>query len=509
MVVEELITLVKADMDPASVAKVEGFASVVEASLLGLVAALAAIPAAVTAVSAALVGAGINFAADMEMTTAEISTMLGGNEKQAKALIGTIREFANVTPYETMPLVDNAKTMMSMGIAAKDTVKYMKMIGDVAGGNQEKMSRFVYNFSQVKSLGKLQGMDLRQFATGGFNPLKSLTEDRTGRRFTRDELQAKVKAGIMSQETFNKVVGKTSGQLDEMASKGEIGFQEMVDGFQMATSAGGLFYGNLDRMSTKILGRWSTLTDAIKTNLLDIGDKFLPLVGRALDAIAKVVDYIGPLWVMVVDSMRDFFQNLGIFGDSTIEDWGTVLQIVLEGLILTTADLIYLLTSLFYGIKAGFQGLGIFLMPALKFISNVIWQSLVWPLEGFLKLLEGVAWVAGLDKLRKGLHDVTNSIAKLPNNILNGAGALLGFDEESLANNLSMAGRAWDMVGKDYNPRPNKPPKFEQNNTIHQNITIDPKADPSGKTSLNMKGLKEAVRSAFNVEVMRIIESAG
>lgn len=508
MIVEELISLIKPDIDPASLARFQNFTAIAEKGLYGLAAAVLAIPAAVAGASAGLVGIGTKMATDLEMTTAEITTMLGGNVQQAKALIGEVRQFANTTPFETMPLIDNAKTMMSMGIAAQDTLKFMKMIGDVAGGNQEKMSSFVYNFSQVKQIGKLQGQDLRQFATGGFNPLGSLVQDRNGNMFTKDQLLEKVKAGIMSMSTYEKVVGKTKEQLVEMSSAGEIGFQEMVDGFKMATSVGGLFYGNLDRMAKTVQGRWSTLTDAVKTNLIDIGNKFLPLVSRALDTIAKVVDYIGPIWVEVVDQMRVFFQSLGMFNDSTIEDFGTMLAIVLETLITTTADLIYTLTMLFYGAKAGFQGLGIFLMPLLKLLYNTLWQAMVWPLEAFLKLLEGAAAVAGLTKIKDGLHGITSAIAGMPNTILNGAAGFLGFDEDSLANNLMMAKQAAGMIGKAYNPRIAKPPKFEQNNTIHQEITIDPKADPTGKTSLHMKGLKEAVRSAFNIEVMQILGSA-
>lgn len=507
MVVEELISLLKVDMDPSSVAKVEGFAGVVEKSLLGFTTALLAIPAAVAGVSAGLVQVGTKMAADMEMTTAEITTMMGGNAQQAKALIGEIRNFANVTPFETMPLVENAKTMMSMGIAAQDTVGYLKMIGDVAGGNQEKLSRFVYNFSQVKSLGKLQGEDLRQFATGGFNPLRALIEDKSGHKFTDEELKKKVAAGTMSMETYKMVVGKTTNQLQEMASKGEIGFQQLTDAFRMATSQGGLFYGNLDRMSKTVLGRWSTLTDAVKTNLLDIGGKFLPLVSRALDAIAAVVDYIGPLWVDVVDDMRVFFQSIG---DGTIEDVVGSIQVVLETLITTTADLIYLIVYLFKTLEVGFRQVLIFITEPIRLLGKLLWDTLVGPLEMVVMLASLAMKAIGKTSLSDSLDNGLQKMEDFKNRMKSGVDVALdaiGASEDGLANAMMQRQFAWDQIGKDYNPRVAKPPKFEQNNTIHQEITIDPKADPSGKTSLHMKGLKEAVRSAFNIETMQILGS--
>ena len=79
-------------------------------------------------------------------------------------------------------------------------------------GDKEKLGGLSLVFGQVASAGKMQGQDLMQFINAGFNPLKEL----------------------------QKMTGKTYAELQDMMSKGRIGFDAVAAAIAHATSEGGL-----------------------------------------------------------------------------------------------------------------------------------------------------------------------------------------------------------------------------------------------------------------------------
>lgn len=187
--------------------------------------------------------AALKVAGDYEMLQAEFETMLGGNVKAAEKFTEKIKEFGAVTPFEVMDLAKNAKLMMNFGISSKKVLPYLQMLGDVAGGNANKLGSLTLAFSQVQSAGKLMGQDLLQMINAGFNPLQ-----------------------IISKKT-----GESMNSLKDKMSKGAISAQMVADAFKTATSKGGLFYKNMQRQSKTIPGLISTMKDAFTEFLAMFG----------------------------------------------------------------------------------------------------------------------------------------------------------------------------------------------------------------------------------------------
>ena len=94
-------------------------------------------------------------------------------------------------------------------------------------------------------LGRLAGGDLLQLINVGFNPLNVIAEK----------------------------TGESMSELRDRMSKGKVGFSEVRDAFQTATSAGGQFYQMNEKQSRTLLGLYSTMQDGISAALLTIGNQ--------------------------------------------------------------------------------------------------------------------------------------------------------------------------------------------------------------------------------------------
>lgn len=215
----------------------------------------------------AIATAGVKYNAELESYTANLTTLLNGNKKQAEELLNTLKETAKTTPYETSHLVKATQTMMSFGISAKDSQKYLSQIGDISMGNAEKLSGLTLAFSQVQSAGKLTGQDLLQMINQGFNPLN-----------------------IISKET-----GESMASLKERMSEGGVSAQEVAHAFEIATSKGGLFYKGMEKGAQTTEGKISTLKDSFKEATGSLTESLLPALTSIVQALTKVADWFANL----------------------------------------------------------------------------------------------------------------------------------------------------------------------------------------------------------------------
>jgi tape measure domain-containing protein len=226
-----------------------------------------------TGITLPIIGAGIaalKTFGDFEMMTANFTTMFQGNEKAAKGFLKTIEDYANVTPYTTRGLAKNAQTMLQFGISSEKVMPILKQLGDIAGGNTERMDALALAFSQVSSAGRLQGQDLLQMVNAGFNPLQ-----------------------IISQKT-----GKSMAELKDIMSKGGISANAVAEAFKLATEKGGLFYKGAERGSKTLYGLFSTLKDEGEKSLRMLGESIkdslnlseeLPKLAKRISEVTKKV----------------------------------------------------------------------------------------------------------------------------------------------------------------------------------------------------------------------------
>lgn len=261
MVIEELFTKLGFEVDPAGINKGKKMLSGFKTWIGGLALGAGFVTLAKTGLDAAMTMEGLN---------AQFTVMTGSAER-AKGVIDEIAAFAAKTPFDKLGLSNAAKTLMAFGMSADSVVPTLKMLGDVAGADQNKLNSLALVFGQIQSAGKLTGGDFLQLINQGFNPLT-----------------------IISQKT-----GIAVAELKDQMSKGAITADMVTAAFRAATSEGGLFFGNLESQSQTLAGKLSTLKDNFVTALQNMAEAFLPLLKAGTDIL------IAFDWTPIVSTIQD------------------------------------------------------------------------------------------------------------------------------------------------------------------------------------------------------------
>lgn len=187
--------------------------------------------------------------------------VLAGKEAGGQ-LVKDLTNLANVTPMTTQGLAENTRMLLSFGEASQNIIGDLKILGDISGGNQEKMNMLSLAFSQMGSAGRLMGQDLLQMVNAGFNPLQ-----------------------VISDKT-----GKSMGVLRQEMEKGKISFSMVKQAMADATREGGRFYGMMEKQSQTLAGQLSTMSDKWSLVAKAIGDEFLPFAKQATGQMINLAD---------------------------------------------------------------------------------------------------------------------------------------------------------------------------------------------------------------------------
>ena len=319
MVIEELFTRLGFQVDPKGIDKAKqaltGFKTFVGGLALG-------------AGFTMLAKTGIEAAMTMEGLNAEFKVMTGSAERAA-GVIREISEFASKTPFDKLGLSRAAKTLMSFGLQSEKVVPTLKMLGDIAGADQNKLNGLALVFGQIQSTGRLMGQDLLQLINQGFNPLTEIS----------------------------KQTGMSVADLKKAMEKGAISADMVTLAFKSATSAGGLFYGNLEAQSQTLQGRISTLKDNFVTALQNMAEAFLPLLKSGVDVL------IAFDWTPIVAKVQAFGNALSNIPFEDLLAWVRRLSILVVAF--ATRDLQVTLINAF--MKAAAVGSSAFQNMTLSF----------------------------------------------------------------------------------------------------------------------------------------------
>lgn len=158
-------------------------------SMKNLSGALGALGIGFSAVKLVEVGKNaIKASSQFEQANISLEVMLGSAEK-AQKLVKELENMANITPFKTQDLLDASRTLLNFGISLNEIMPDLQMLGDISGGNKERMRSLTLAFAQMSSAGRLMGQDLLQMVNAGFNPLQVISE-KTGKSMAvlRDEM---------------------------------------------------------------------------------------------------------------------------------------------------------------------------------------------------------------------------------------------------------------------------------------------------------------------------------
>lgn len=238
--------------------------------------------------------AGIGVVSKLGMqaeTTATSFEVLLGSQKKSAEVLGEINEYAKLSPYDRLGAQNAAKTMLGFGVSAETVISDLKMLGDVAGGDNQRLQQLALVFGQISAAGKLQGQDLLQLINAGYNPLLDISE----------------------------MTGKSMEQVRDAMSKGAIGIDLVRAAFVRATSEGGRYYGMIDKIAGTGSGRLGEMKDTALEAALAVYNAIQPLVIPALKSVTALLNGLVP----VINAVAKPVQWLiGLFKEGNPIIWG-------------------------------------------------------------------------------------------------------------------------------------------------------------------------------------------
>lgn len=223
--------------------------------------------AGILGVAAALFGIGVaavNAAGDMEMLTTQFEVMLGSTEK-AVSMMDELKTFAASTPFALQDLATGTQQLLSFGVAENDVIEAMKLLGDTAGGNAEKLNGLVLAYGKVQAKGKA----------------------------SMEEINMLTERGVPIISTLREQLGVTEDAFFKLVSAGKISRDNITEAFRTMTSEGGMFFEGMKKQSLTFQGLVSTLKDNLTLMLAGIGETLLPVVKQAIEILTKLIQ--GPL----------------------------------------------------------------------------------------------------------------------------------------------------------------------------------------------------------------------
>lgn len=228
---------------------------------------------------------GIGVVAKLGMEAEKTATafrVLAGSEETSTKLLGQLNKYADETVWNRPEITEAAKTMMGFGVSTETVYDDLKMLGDVAMGDKNKLQSLALVFGQISSAGKLQGQDLLQLINAGYNPLLDISE----------------------------LTGKSVATLKDEMSKGAISADLVRQAFQKATGPGGKFNGMIDQLANTVPGAFDQLKGKASAGLLRLYDIIQPKLIPAFQTMGKVLGGLFTILEWVLNFLMQYGQWL-------------------------------------------------------------------------------------------------------------------------------------------------------------------------------------------------------
>ena len=310
----------------------------------------------------------------------------GSAEEAAKGLIGTIREFANVTPFRFAELQESALRMRAFGFALDEVLRKNPETGkfeggivavgnavSALGGGADSFRRITYALGQMKQAGRVYQNDMMQLANAGIggytyiaNKLKKeITTDGSGSRKMVKAEYRKLFNDLSSNaiETVRRLT--SSGQIS-----GEAASRAILEGLETD------FGGGMEKQARTFAGAFSTVAD---TSQSLVADAFLPLYNSIRDTTVALGDFLQK------DDVRKRAVELGAAVTVIVEALTKLGTQVMSIVVKSFGDLSNIINNLGNKTKAtgqvftmAFGGLASGISVVLSLLENDMFRALIY-----------------------------------------------------------------------------------------------------------------------------------
>lgn len=213
----------------------------------------------------------------------KIKTQMGvvfGSNVQAESVFSELSKYAVKSPFGLEDISEFSILLRQSGVYSSDLLNTLKMIGDTAGGDNEKMKRIANNYAQIVAVGKASMLDMRQFAYAGIPIYKEVAD-------------------------YLKV---SQAELRKMISDGQVSAEVIEEVFKRMTSSGGIFNQATEKGALTIAARKQNLEDIKNLALAQIGELFMNLGGT---------DTLGGFEKNLLNMQEEFYEGIKKWGETT------------------------------------------------------------------------------------------------------------------------------------------------------------------------------------------------
>lgn len=183
--------------------------------------------------------------------------VISGTQAEGDRLFGDISQYAIKSPFGVQQTAEQATLLKQSGVYAVDLMDTLKMVGDLAGGNEDKMRRISNDYAQIVANGKANMLQLRQFGN----------------------------AGIPIYKELSKELGVSSATVRKMSRDGEITAEAVEKVLKNLTSEGGVFYESVEKGAKTLKARTTNLEDIKTLAKSEVGESIVNL-GRNDEGIS-------------------------------------------------------------------------------------------------------------------------------------------------------------------------------------------------------------------------------
>lgn len=187
-----------------------------------------------------------------------------GDMQAGAALADKINSFNVNTPFNLDQVSQATQVLYTAKVSLSDMEEYLTRFGDLAQGNAGKFQSFTKAYQKAAAKGKAD----------------------------MEVLNIYLEQGIPILDTLAANMGTTSGAITEMASKGQVSFQDLTNAIKTMTDEGGGYFGTMAMASESWESVQAGLHESLNSLAASIGEMLMPVMKTLVSWITKVVDAI-------------------------------------------------------------------------------------------------------------------------------------------------------------------------------------------------------------------------
>ena len=210
--------------------------------------------------------AGLKFAASMESSAVKYGVLLGDMSKGIP-FTEELKKLAAQTPLAFQGLDQAAQTLLGFQVSSDGLTDTLRMLGDLAKGNSEKLQGVALAYGQMSAAGRANMQDLNQLINAGVPILGALATS----------------------------MGKPVPEIRKMVEEGKVGFSDVDKALKGLVDEGGLFHDMMKKVAETAEGKLSTALDSLKDAAGSAMESLIPLAKDLLEGVTGAAEKFSAL----------------------------------------------------------------------------------------------------------------------------------------------------------------------------------------------------------------------